>query len=167
MFDAVDRLNGPTLCGCSTISACQVSSNYLTYFWLRPSSSMWWTVFLFLFEIWWILFLKMFFWQAGAPFGSCNNISVPSRSPVTNTAGSFTGSVQFANSAFTAHSSNQLVFLIYSLLLMAFWSWPNEYLLRLFNCKLLLDMSSYFVICQKFRIITIICLFKWKLKEFS
>nr|POE81280.1 pi-plc x domain-containing protein [Quercus suber] len=61
VFDVVDRMNGPTLCGCSTLTAC----------------------------------------QAGAPFGSCKNVTVPNTSPVTNTAGSFTGSVQFSSSAST------------------------------------------------------------------
>ncbi|EXC31740.1 PI-PLC X domain-containing protein [Morus notabilis] len=81
VFDAVDRMNGQTLCGCSTVAAC----------------------------------------QPGAPFGSCKNIAVPTRSPVTNTAGSFTGSIQFARSASTVHSPNHLVFFMFSLPLLAFW----------------------------------------------
>ncbi|KAI4330272.1 hypothetical protein MLD38_028572 [Melastoma candidum] len=59
VFDVLDKINGQTLCGCSTLIAC----------------------------------------QAGAPFGSCKNVSLPSRSPTTNTVGSFSGSVQFTNSA--------------------------------------------------------------------
>ncbi|RXI07144.1 hypothetical protein DVH24_026280 [Malus domestica] len=78
VFDAVDRMNGPVLCGCSTVSAC----------------------------------------QAGAPSGSCKNISVPTRSPVTNNAGSFTGSVQFSKSASTVYSANRLVVFLFYLPLM-------------------------------------------------
>ncbi|XP_008241483.1 PREDICTED: PI-PLC X domain-containing protein At5g67130 [Prunus mume] len=81
VFDAVDRMNGRTLCGCSTVSAC----------------------------------------QAGAPFGSCKNVSIPTRSPVTNNAGSFTGSVQFASSASTVYSPNRLVVFMFYIPLMAFW----------------------------------------------
>ncbi|KAK7252821.1 hypothetical protein RIF29_37040 [Crotalaria pallida] len=66
VFDVVDKVNGRTLCGCNTVTACQV----------------------------------------GAPFGSCQNITVPSTSPVTNTAGSFTGYVQFSRSASAVHSPN-------------------------------------------------------------
>ncbi|RDX78301.1 PI-PLC X domain-containing protein [Mucuna pruriens] len=69
VFDIVDKMNGHTLCGCSTVTAC----------------------------------------QAGAPFGSCRNISVPSTSPVTSTAGSFTGSVQFSKSASSVHYPNCLL----------------------------------------------------------
>lgn len=69
VFDALDRMNGPTLCGCSTIAAC----------------------------------------QAGAPYGSCKNISTPTRSPTTNAAGSFSGSVQFTNSATTVHATSYLI----------------------------------------------------------
>ncbi|BFG38848.1 hypothetical protein CerSpe_251210 [Prunus speciosa] len=81
VFDAVDRMNGRTLCGCSTVNAC----------------------------------------QAGAPFGSCKNVSIPTRSPVTNNAGSFTGSVQFARSASTVYSPNRLVVFMFYIPLMAFW----------------------------------------------
>ncbi|XP_038723860.1 PI-PLC X domain-containing protein At5g67130 isoform X1 [Tripterygium wilfordii] len=73
-FDALDRMNGAMVCGCSTITAC----------------------------------------QAGAPFGSCKNVAVPNRSPLTSTAGSFSGSVQFTNSASTVHSSSYLVLLVIS-----------------------------------------------------
>jgi len=52
-------------------------------------------------------------WQAGAPFGSCKNISVPSTSPVTNTAGSFTGSVQFSKSASPVHHPNCLHLVVF------------------------------------------------------
>ncbi|XP_061355646.1 PI-PLC X domain-containing protein At5g67130-like isoform X3 [Gastrolobium bilobum] len=76
VFDIVDKMNGHTLCGCSTITAC----------------------------------------QAGAHFGSCKNISVPSASPMTNTAGGFTGSVQFSSSASPVHSSNCLLLFFYFLL---------------------------------------------------
>ncbi|CAK9159452.1 unnamed protein product [Ilex paraguariensis] len=59
VFDVLDRMNGQTLCGCNTITAC----------------------------------------QAGASFGVCKNITVPNTTPATNTAGSFSGSVQFTGSA--------------------------------------------------------------------
>ncbi|XP_027347458.1 PI-PLC X domain-containing protein At5g67130-like isoform X2 [Abrus precatorius] len=72
VFDIVDKMNGHTLCGCSTITACQ-----------------------------------------GAPFGSCKNISVPSTSPVTNTGGSFTGSVQFSKSASLIHRPNCLLLIFF------------------------------------------------------
>lgn len=61
------------------------------------------------------------FSQAGAPFGSCKNVSIPTRSPVTNNAGSFTGSVQFASSASTVYSPNRLVVFMFYIPLMAFW----------------------------------------------
>ncbi|XP_027347457.1 PI-PLC X domain-containing protein At5g67130-like isoform X1 [Abrus precatorius] len=73
VFDIVDKMNGHTLCGCSTITAC----------------------------------------QEGAPFGSCKNISVPSTSPVTNTGGSFTGSVQFSKSASLIHRPNCLLLIFF------------------------------------------------------
>ncbi|XP_038722197.1 PI-PLC X domain-containing protein At5g67130-like [Tripterygium wilfordii] len=73
-FDALDRMNGHTVCGCNTITAC----------------------------------------QAGAPFGSCKNIDVPNRSPVTSTAGNVSGSVQFTNSASTVHSSSYLILVFIS-----------------------------------------------------
>ncbi|KAK8716671.1 hypothetical protein V6N13_043976 [Hibiscus sabdariffa] len=47
--------------------------------------------------------------QAGAPFGSCKNISMPSSSPMTNTAGSFSGSVQFSKSASAVYYPNRVV----------------------------------------------------------
>ncbi|KAM0970742.1 hypothetical protein ACFX13_019022 [Malus domestica] len=80
VFDAVDRMNGQVLCGCSTVSAC----------------------------------------QAGAPSGSCKNISVPTRNPVTNNAGSFTGSVQFSRSASILYSPNRLVVFLFYIPLMGF-----------------------------------------------
>ncbi|KAI9164864.1 hypothetical protein LWI28_003571 [Acer negundo] len=58
--------------------------------------------------------------QAGEPFGSCKNISVPSRSPTTNTMGSFTGSVQFSRSTSVIHSLNCLVYLSFYIPLMVF-----------------------------------------------
>ncbi|XP_027362110.1 PI-PLC X domain-containing protein At5g67130 [Abrus precatorius] len=79
VFDIVDKINGNSLCGCSTISAC----------------------------------------QEGGPFGSCKNIAVPSTSPVTNTAGSFTGSVQFSKSAAPVHSPHCCLFLLFCFLLIA------------------------------------------------
>uniref|UniRef100_A0A803PEQ4 PI-PLC X domain-containing protein n=1 Tax=Cannabis sativa TaxID=3483 RepID=A0A803PEQ4_CANSA len=82
VFDIIDRMNGLTLCGCNTVTAC----------------------------------------QAGAPFGSCKNVAVPSRSPPTTTnAGSFTGSVQFTRSASTVNSSNRLFLFLVSFPLLAFW----------------------------------------------
>ncbi|KAK8607589.1 hypothetical protein V6N13_053318 [Hibiscus sabdariffa] len=44
----------------------------------------------------------------GAPFGSCKNISMPS-SPMTSSAGSFSGSVQFSKSASTVCYPNRFV----------------------------------------------------------
>jgi hypothetical protein len=59
--------------------------------------------------------------QAGASFGSCKNISVPSTSPASSTgggSGSFTGSVQFSKSVSPIHYPNSiLVFLFYFLLI--------------------------------------------------
>ncbi|KAF7809844.1 PI-PLC X domain-containing protein [Senna tora] len=75
VFDILDKMNGRSLCGCSTVTAC----------------------------------------QAGAPFGSCKNVAMPSTSPVTNTAGSsgsFTGSVQFSKSAAPVHSPNCMLLLL-------------------------------------------------------
>ncbi|KAK8491706.1 hypothetical protein V6N12_047582 [Hibiscus sabdariffa] len=46
--------------------------------------------------------------QVGAPFGSCKNISMPS-SPMTSSAGSFSGSVQFSKSASTVCYPNRFV----------------------------------------------------------
>ncbi|CAN1190339.1 PI-PLC X domain-containing protein At5g67130 [Linum perenne] len=72
VFDDLDRMNGPTLCGCRTLSMC----------------------------------------QAGAPFGSCKNITGPTTpNPTTSTAGSmssstpgsgtFSGSVVFKSASTT------------------------------------------------------------------
>ncbi|KAI4327432.1 hypothetical protein L6164_019894 [Bauhinia variegata] len=72
VFDIIDKMNGHTLCGCNTVTAC----------------------------------------QAGGPFGSCKNVSVPSTSSMTNTSGSFTGSVQFWRSASPVHSPNCLLHLL-------------------------------------------------------
>lgn len=58
--------------------------------------------------------------QAGASFGSCKNVSVPSTSPVTTATGSFSGSVQFARSASTIHSPIFVVLYLCSLPLIAF-----------------------------------------------
>ncbi|XP_050206411.1 PI-PLC X domain-containing protein At5g67130 [Mercurialis annua] len=80
VFDVLDRMNGQTLCGCSTVTAC----------------------------------------QAGAPFGSCKNIAVPSTSPVTAATGSFTGSVQFSTSDSTVHFPYFFGFYLFSVSLMAF-----------------------------------------------
>ncbi|KAI5418065.1 hypothetical protein KIW84_042634, partial [Lathyrus oleraceus] len=80
VFDIVDKMNGHSLCGCSTVAAC----------------------------------------QAGATYGSCKNISVPSTSPASSTrgSGSFTGSVQFSKSASPVRYPNSLlVFLFYFLLI--------------------------------------------------
>ncbi|GAV67750.1 hypothetical protein CFOL_v3_11254 [Cephalotus follicularis] len=80
VFDVVDRLNGQTLCGCSTVTAC----------------------------------------QAGEPFGSCKNVAPPSSIPITNTAGSFSGNVQFTSSSSSVHSPNHLIFYFFSFPLMFF-----------------------------------------------
>lgn len=62
--------------------------------------------------------------QAGASFGSCKNISVPNTSPASNTAGSFTGSVQFSRSASPVHYPNSmLIFLFYFLLVVLLQLW--------------------------------------------
>lgn len=58
--------------------------------------------------------------QAGAPFGSCKNVTVPNTSPVTNTAGSFTGSVQFSSSASTVLSPSCLILFFFCFPLMKF-----------------------------------------------
>ncbi|MED6135991.1 hypothetical protein PIB30_051791 [Stylosanthes scabra] len=47
--------------------------------------------------------------QAGAPFGTCKNISAPSANQGSNPAGSFSGSVQFSESASSVHSPNLLL----------------------------------------------------------
>ncbi|WJX60724.1 hypothetical protein P8452_45900 [Trifolium repens] len=58
--------------------------------------------------------------QEGAPFGSCKNISVPSSSPLTNTAGSFNGYIQFSvRSASPVRSPNCSLFLLFYFLLTA------------------------------------------------
>lgn len=91
VFDTMDRMNGQSMCGCSTVIAC----------------------------------------QAGAPFGVCKNISVtaPNTSPVTvsntsppatNTAGSFSGSVQLSGSSSTIHFSHLFTFCLFEFSLMAF-----------------------------------------------
>ncbi|CAJ2635386.1 unnamed protein product [Trifolium pratense] len=79
VFDIVDKMNGHSVCGCSTIAAC----------------------------------------QAGASFGSCKNISVPSTSPVSSTggSGSFTGSVQFSKSASPIRYPNSVLVLFYIMLI--------------------------------------------------
>lgn len=58
--------------------------------------------------------------QAGAPFGSCKNITMPSSSPMTNTAGSFSGSVQFSKSASTIYYPNQFAIGFFSIPWMLF-----------------------------------------------
>ncbi|PNX79151.1 PI-PLC X domain-containing protein, partial [Trifolium pratense] len=56
---------------------------------------------------------------AGASFGSCKNISVPSTSPVSSTggSGSFTGSVQFSKSASPIRYPNSVLVLFYIMLI--------------------------------------------------
>ncbi|KAH9663627.1 PI-PLC X domain-containing protein [Citrus sinensis] len=81
VFDVLDKMNGQTLCGCSTVLAC----------------------------------------QGGAPFGSCKNIAVPRGSQTNNnSAGSFSGSVQFSRSASAVHSPNCMVFYSFYLPLVVF-----------------------------------------------
>ncbi|KAK4477479.1 hypothetical protein RD792_016702 [Penstemon davidsonii] len=83
VFDDLDRMNGQTLCGCSTVSSC----------------------------------------QAGAPFGSCKPIAMNSTTAppgTTNTAGSFSGSVQLTGDASSINIHPMLVlfmlsFLVYKL----------------------------------------------------
>ncbi|KHG18052.1 hypothetical protein F383_06271 [Gossypium arboreum] len=58
--------------------------------------------------------------QAGAPFGSCKNITMPSSSPMTNTAGGFSGSVQFSKSASTIYYPNQFAIGFFSIPWMLF-----------------------------------------------
>uniref|UniRef100_A0A2P2KJL0 Uncharacterized protein MANES_12G104600 n=1 Tax=Rhizophora mucronata TaxID=61149 RepID=A0A2P2KJL0_RHIMU len=82
VFDDLDLMNGQTLCGCRTVTAC----------------------------------------QAGAAFGTCKDIDAPpSSGPLTNTAGSFSGSVQFARSASTVHFPTRLSCFLFSFPLMAFF----------------------------------------------
>ncbi|XP_057416182.1 PI-PLC X domain-containing protein At5g67130-like [Lotus japonicus] len=50
--------------------------------------------------------------QAGASFGTCKNISLPSTSPVSNTGASVTGSVQFSSSASPVCFPNCFLFYI-------------------------------------------------------
>lgn len=81
VFDVLDKMNGQTLCGCSTVLAC----------------------------------------QGGAPFGSCKNIAMPRGSQTNNnSAGSFSGSVQFSRSASAVHSPNCMVFYSFYLPLVVF-----------------------------------------------
>ncbi|KAE8656020.1 PI-PLC X domain-containing protein [Hibiscus syriacus] len=58
--------------------------------------------------------------QAGAPFGSCKNISMPSSSPMTSTGGSFSGSVQFSKSASAVSYPNRFVVGLFSIPCMLF-----------------------------------------------
>ncbi|MBA0772041.1 hypothetical protein Gotri_007480 [Gossypium trilobum] len=52
--------------------------------------------------------------QAGAPFGSCKNISMPKPSPMTNSVGSFSGPVQFSTSTSTVYHPNHLIIALFS-----------------------------------------------------
>ncbi|TYJ04179.1 hypothetical protein E1A91_A12G076800v1 [Gossypium mustelinum] len=52
--------------------------------------------------------------QAGAPFGSCKNISMPTPSPMTNSVGSFSGPVQFSTSTSTVYHPNHLMIALFS-----------------------------------------------------
>ncbi|KAG6768105.1 hypothetical protein POTOM_027002 [Populus tomentosa] len=123
VFDAMDRLNGQA-CGCSTVTACQVKGfeldSFLAYFRSTKSNG---------FSFWlWLGPYSMITLSpgvpfAGAPFGSCNNVTIPNVSPVTNTAGStsplsntagsFTGSVQFSKSATKIQSPNSFVLSVF------------------------------------------------------
>ena len=58
--------------------------------------------------------------QAGAPFGSCKNVTIPNPSPVTNNAGGFTGSVQFSRSPSTVHSPSCLILFLFYFPLMKY-----------------------------------------------
>ncbi|KAG6774028.1 hypothetical protein POTOM_021377 [Populus tomentosa] len=80
VFDALDRMNGQTLCGCNTVTACQFGA---------PFGS-----------------CK----NVAVPNVSPVTNTVGNTSPLTNTAGSFSGSVQFSKSASTIQSPNSLVF---------------------------------------------------------
>ncbi|MCH87996.1 pi-PLC X domain plant-like protein [Trifolium medium] len=59
--------------------------------------------------------------EAGASFGSCKNISVPSTSPVSSTSGSgsFTGSVQFSKSASPVRYPNSVLVFLFHFMLIA------------------------------------------------
>ncbi|KAL0350696.1 UNVERIFIED_CONTAM: PI-PLC X domain-containing protein [Sesamum radiatum] len=84
VFDYLDRMNGQTLCGCSTISACQL----VLILNLLPTPQA----------------------KPGAPFGSCRPITPANTTPTaTGTAGSFTGSVQLTGNASTTNIFGMLV----------------------------------------------------------
>ncbi|KAH8508522.1 hypothetical protein H0E87_010583 [Populus deltoides] len=83
VFDALDRMNGQTLCGCNTVTACQFGA---------PFGS-----------------CK----NVAVPNVSPVTNTVGNTSPLTNTAGSFSGSVQFSKSASTIQSPNSLVFYLF------------------------------------------------------
>ncbi|TYH38050.1 hypothetical protein E1A91_D12G098000v1 [Gossypium mustelinum] len=51
--------------------------------------------------------------QAGAPFGSCKNISMPTPSPMTNSVGSFSGPVQFSTSTSTVYHPNHFIIALF------------------------------------------------------
>ncbi|KAG4115190.1 hypothetical protein ERO13_D12G070600v2 [Gossypium hirsutum] len=51
--------------------------------------------------------------QAGAPFGSCKNISMPTPSPMTNSVGSFSGPVQLSTSTSTVYHPNHFIIALF------------------------------------------------------
>ncbi|KAK9285943.1 hypothetical protein L1049_025145 [Liquidambar formosana] len=116
VFDAVDRMNGQTMCGCSTVTACQVCPHYnlkVHCFDYIFQFSCLVTFFEFI-TLCYVVFLCGIL-QAGAPFGSCKNVAVSNRTPATNTMGSFSGSVQqLSGSSSTVHFPNLFVFLLVS-----------------------------------------------------
>ncbi|CAJ1929559.1 unnamed protein product [Sphenostylis stenocarpa] len=116
VFEIVDKINGHSLCGCNTVSACQeivnlergkesTVSTYLCILMIKKQIK--------------DNYIIAAILQEGAPFGSCKNIVVPNTSPVTNTAGSFTGSVQFSRSASRVLSPNSCLYVLFFFLLIA------------------------------------------------
>ncbi|KAG8384361.1 hypothetical protein BUALT_Bualt04G0110100 [Buddleja alternifolia] len=88
VFDDLDRMNGQTLCGCSTLTACQVTSYFLLGIGI-----------------------------AGAPSGSCKTIPASNMPPnATGTSGSFSGSVQLTGDASALNVPGILVLFLLSFL---------------------------------------------------
>ncbi|MFQ6623536.1 hypothetical protein Gotur_004467 [Gossypium turneri] len=111
VFYDLDSMNGQRLCGCNTIAACQVC--HKTEFTCSESIDNFSSDYQ-------LSHLRAYSSPAGAPFGSCKNITMPSSSPMTNTAGSFSGSVQFSKSASTIYYPNQFAIGFFSIPWMLF-----------------------------------------------
>ncbi|KAK9109244.1 hypothetical protein Sjap_017304 [Stephania japonica] len=82
VFDAIDKMNGQNICGCSTVMAC----------------------------------------QAGAPVGSCKNMTTPNSNPTTSSnGGSFSGYVQLRSASIVNLPNSFLIYLFHlSLIVMLF-----------------------------------------------